>query len=214
MAKRRMFSMDVVDTDAFLDMPPTTQNLYFHLGMRADDDGFVSSPKKIMKIINCGEDDMKILLTKNFIIGFESGVVVIKHWRLHNYISKDRYNETNYKDEKGSLKLKENKVYTECIQNVDTGKVRLGKVSQDKVSINIPFSNFWDLYSKKKDRHKCELKWEKLSEEEREQIIKHVPDYVSSTPDVMYRKNPLTYLNGKCWEDEVINNNKVITIRE
>lgn len=209
-----MFSMDVVDTDAFLDMPPTTQNLYFHLGMRADDDGFVSSPKKIMKIINCGEDDMKILLTKNFIIGFESGVVVIKHWRLHNYISKDRYNETNYKDEKGSLKLKENKVYTECIQNVDTGKVRLGKVSQDKVSINIPFSNFWDLYSKKKDRHKCELKWEKLSEEEREQIIKHVPDYVSSTPDVMYRKNPLTYLNGKCWEDEVINNNKVITIRE
>jgi hypothetical protein len=136
MAKRRMFTLDVIDTDAFLEMPQTTQLLYFHLGMRADDDGFVSNPKKIMKSIGIQEDDIKILFAKRFILGFESGIIIIKHWRMHNYISKDRYKETNYKKEKSTLILKENGSYTECIQKVDNleTQVRLGKVSIGKIN--------------------------------------------------------------------------------
>lgn len=134
-----MFSLDVVDTDAFLDMPQSAQLLYFHLSMRADDDGFVGNPKRIMRTIGAGDDDMKVLLGKRFILSFDSGVIVIKHWKLHNYIQRDRYKETNYLDEKQEIFEKENGVYTECIQNVskvDTqvrlGKDRLGKVREEK----------------------------------------------------------------------------------
>lgn len=136
MAQRRMFSLKIVDTDEFLDMPPTTQNLYFHFGMRADDDGFVSSPKKIMKIINSAEDDLKLLFAKKFIIPFDSGVCVVKHWKIHNYIQKDRYEETQYIEEKSILKEDSKGIYLlnkgnnqECIQNVSKmeTQVRLGK---------------------------------------------------------------------------------------
>ena len=128
MAQRRMFSKKIVDSDAFLDMPLSTQSLYFHFAMRADDDGFVSAPKKIMRMIGCTDDEYKVLLVKKFILQFESGVCVIKHWRIHNYIQKDRYNSTAYLEELAQLSVKENggyKMDTECIQNGDTGKVRL-----------------------------------------------------------------------------------------
>ncbi|MFA7019438.1 MAG: hypothetical protein WC239_10690 [Sphaerochaetaceae bacterium] len=139
MAKRRMFSMDIIDTDHFLDMPATTQLLYFHLSMRADDDGFVSSPKGIIKLIGASEDDMKLLIGKQFAIRFDSGICVIKHWKIHNYIQKDRYRETIYQEEKLMMKEDINGAYlldTECIQNVskmDT-QVRLGKDSLGKLS--------------------------------------------------------------------------------
>lgn len=126
-----MISKEIIDTDAFMEMPLSSQALYMHLLMRADDDGFVGSPKKILKMINAQDDDMKILLSKRFILTFETGVVVIKHWKIHNYIQNDRYHETKYTDEKNSLMIKENGSYTECIQNgykTDT-EVRLGKVS-------------------------------------------------------------------------------------
>ena len=100
MAKRRMFSLDIVDTDTFLDMPASTQNLYFHLGMRADDDGFVSSPKKITNSVNCSADDFKLLLAKGYIIPFDSGVCVIKDWKINNYLRPDRYTPTMYIAEK------------------------------------------------------------------------------------------------------------------
>ena len=86
MAERRMFAKCITESDAFLDMPLSTQALYFHLGMVADDDGFVSSPKKITRSINASEDDLKLLLAKRFVLGFESGIVVIKHWKMNNYI--------------------------------------------------------------------------------------------------------------------------------
>lgn len=132
MAQRRMFSLQVVDTDAFLDMPQSAQLLYFHLSMRADDDGFVSNPKKIMRIIGVNDDDIKILLAKRFLLIFESGIIVIKHWKLNNWIQKDRYHETQYVDEKSQLLIKDNGVYTECIQNGYSGKVSIGKVSIGK----------------------------------------------------------------------------------
>ena len=143
MAERRMFALKIVDSDAFLDMPDSAQNLYFHLAMRADDDGFISNPKKIMRMIRASDDSMKILLAKRFILSFDTGLVVIKHWRLHNYIAKDRYTETIYKEEKEKLFIKANGAYTDhpepvaipytgCIQDDDTGKVSEGKVSEDK----------------------------------------------------------------------------------
>lgn len=143
MPERRMFAKTIVDSDAFLDMPHSAQSLYFHLGMRADDDGFINNPKKIARMLGCGEDDLKILFMKKFIIGFETGVIVIKHWRMHNYIQNDRYKETVYQDEKSKLFIKDNGSYTlnndvtesQCIQPVyslDT-QVRLGK-SKDRLS--------------------------------------------------------------------------------
>lgn len=138
MAERRMFAKTIIDSDAFLDMPLSTQCLYFHLNMRADDDGFINNPKKIQRMIGATDDDLKVLMSKNFIIPFETGIVVIKHWKIHNYIRNDRYKETVYQDEKAMLVEKENKAYSLGIPNgyqMDTqdrlGKDRLGKDSID-----------------------------------------------------------------------------------
>lgn len=114
MAERRMFAKTIIDSDAFLDMPLSTQALYFHLSMRADDEGFINNPKKIQRMTGCSDDDLKLLCAKNFIIPFESGVVVIKHWRIHNYIRADRLVETKYKEERVLLEVKDNGAYTLC----------------------------------------------------------------------------------------------------
>lgn len=137
MAERRMFAKSIIDSDAFLDMPVSARLLYYDLGMRGDDDGFVNSPRKIMRVVGASYDDMKLLIAKKFIIPFDNGVVVIKHWRIHNYIQRDRYKETNYKelkamlavDENGAYKIPENTGTQQCIQDVykmET-QVRLGK---------------------------------------------------------------------------------------
>ena len=137
-----MFSKQIIDSDAFLDMPLSTQVLYFHLNMRADDDGFVSNPKKIQRMIGCSDDDVKLLLAKRFILAFESGVIVIKHWKIHNYIQKDRYKPTIYQEEFAQLYVKENKSYTDCIQSVssletqDRLELELGKDRLDSVVVN------------------------------------------------------------------------------
>ncbi len=112
MAERRMFAKTIIDSDAFLDMPLSAQALYFHLSMRADDDGFVNNPKKIQRSVGAAEDDLKLLALKKFVIPFESGVCVIKHWFIHNYIRGDRYKHTVYHDERKMLSVKENKAYT------------------------------------------------------------------------------------------------------
>lgn len=117
MAERRMFAKTIIDSDAFLDMPATSQLLYFHLSMRADDDGFINKPKTIMRICGCKDDDMGVLIAKRFILPFETGVVVVKHWRIHNYIRKDTYSETKYKDEKATLAFDENNAYTPIAQS-------------------------------------------------------------------------------------------------
>lgn len=116
MAERRMFTQKIVDSDAFLDMPLSTQALYFHLNMRADDDGFVNNPKKIQRMIGASEDDLKLLIAKRFLLAFENGVVVIKHWRMHNLLRKDRYSPTQYQEQKEELVLKENGAYTEKVE--------------------------------------------------------------------------------------------------
>lgn len=136
MAIRRMFSLTIVDTDAFLEMPMSTQLLYFHLSMRADDEGFVSSPKRISRLVGCSEDDLKVLTAKRFILSFDSGVVVIKHWLIHNTIRMDRFKETTYKKEKEMLTLNEFNAYTEVRKpngnQMETN--RQPKLSKDKLS--------------------------------------------------------------------------------
>lgn len=118
MAERRMFSKTIIDSDDFLELPLSTQALYFHLAMRADDDGFVNSPKKILRMIGAAAEDMKLLEEQNFVLPFESGVVVIKHWKIHNYIRNDRYKETLYTDEKSQLRQEQSGAYT---LNQDSG---------------------------------------------------------------------------------------------
>lgn len=140
MANKRMFSLDVIDTDKFMDMPLSAQALYFHLGLRADDDGFVASPRKIMKIVDCKQDDLKVLIAKGFVIPFETGIIVIRHWKVHNRIQSDRYKPTKYVSERSRLEVVNNvyKLDTESVQDVlgmET-QVRLGKDSIDKISIN------------------------------------------------------------------------------
>lgn len=105
MAEKRMFAKTIIDSDAFLEMPMSARLLYYDLGMRADDDGFVNSPKKIMRIIGATNDDMNILIMRKFIIPFDNGVVVIKHWRINNYLRKDRYVPTKYKEQKALLSV-------------------------------------------------------------------------------------------------------------
>lgn len=165
MANKRMFNMKIVDSDAFLDMPMSAQCLYFHLNMRADDDGFVGNPKRIMREVGGNEDDLKLLILKSFLLTFENGVIVIKHWRMHNCIQSDRYTETTYTDEKALLGIKKNKSYsfdkancikdlgmeTKCIQNVSTDiDIDLDKDKEldiDKESKKINYQLIVDMYN-------------------------------------------------------------------
>lgn len=169
MAKKRMFNMNIVDSDAFLDMPLSTQCLYFHLNMRADDDGFVGNPKRIVRLIGCSDDDLKLLIAKRFVLCFEDGVIVIKHWRMHNCIQSDRYTPTVYQEEKDMLITKPNKSYTfaenninqECIQNVSTD-IDKGK----DIDIDLEKNNKYigETDSKISDARRCLDAWNTLSQ--------------------------------------------------
>lgn len=136
MAHKRAFSKTIIDTDAFQDMSQTAQLLYFYLNMQADDDGFVGNPKRIMRAGGFADDDFKVLLAKRFLIAFESGVVVIKHWLIHNTIRKDRYTETSYLKEKNTLQIKENKSYTDHWQPNGNHGVTQDKIREDKIREN------------------------------------------------------------------------------
>lgn len=136
MAERRMFAKTIVTSDAFLDMPASTRCLYFFLGMVADDDGFVNNPKSIMRQSGATTDDLNLLIAKRFILTFKSGVVVIKHWCIHNTIQKDRYKETKYLEERSTLMLDENRAYTEAVSSVYTDRIQdVSKLEpQDRLS--------------------------------------------------------------------------------
>lgn len=143
MANKRMFDLKIVDTDLFLEMPLSTQCLYFHLNMRADDDGFISNPKKIMKVIGASEDDFKILMAKSYIIPFETGVCVIRHWKINNYLRTDRYKETMYTNEKKQLNEDENGIYElgiPVVYPINTNLIytNLNNIEED---INIIYNN-------------------------------------------------------------------------
>ena len=135
MAERRCFSKKIVDSEAFLDMPITTQCLYFHLGMRADDDGFVSNPRRTARLIGTAEDDIKILIAKRFLLPFENGVMVIKHWRMHNTLKNDRLKIPQYPEIAARLYIKENGSYTEDPQE---GKITLLEHRTKAITARLP----------------------------------------------------------------------------
>lgn len=222
-----MFAKSIIDSDAFLEMPLSAQALYFHLGMRADDDGFVNSPKRIMRLVSCSDDDMKLLIAKNFIIPFDSGIVVIKHWRIHNYIRSDRYKPTTYTDEKKLLDVKENNAYTlvdtvgipSDIPTGDVGKDRLGEVSLVKVSqdnnvqlkpseLRKEFEALWSLYPKKQGKDKAYGYYERARKsgttyEEVEQGIYAYLNYIKATEtEQKYIKMGSTFFSQKAWQDD------------
>lgn len=169
-----MFTKKITDGDVFTSMPPTTQCLYFHLCMGADDDGFSNNIRIAMFNAHATTDDFNTLVNKRFILPFESGVIVIKHWKMHNYIQSDRYHETKFLEEKSQLVLKENGVYTECIRDgykMDT-EVSIGKDSIDKVSIGK------DILLEKSDNNTT------LSDD-----IKDIIDYLNLKNESNYRPN-------------------------
>ena len=156
MAERRMFAKTIIDSDAFTEMPLSTQALYFHLSMRADDDGFLNNARKIQREIGANQNDYDLLIAKRFVIQFDDGICVIKHWRIHNYIQNDRYKPTMYQDEKSMLGIKKNKSYTlsdksnnECIQDVSSLETqdRLGKDRLGKDRENIDYQQVADMYN-------------------------------------------------------------------
>ena len=227
MAKRRMFSMDVIDTDAFLEMPITARLLYYELGMRADDDGFVGSPKRIMRNTGCSEDDLRILASRGYIIPFQSGVVVITHWKMNNYIQKDRYQKTIYTNEKAMLieneKLPVYALDTKCIQNVSgvytqdsidkerEVKGRLGNnntPSKPRHDFSEEFERVWNRYPKKQGKSDAlkafnKARNEGISLETIEEGLDHYLFYISKKiTDTKYIKNGSTWFNQHCWEDD------------
>ena len=225
MAEKRMFTMKIIDSDAFLDMPLSAQALYFHLSMRADDDGFVNSPRRIMRLICCSDDDMKLLIAKNFVILFDSGIVVIKHWRIHNYIQKDRYHETNYTEEKKMLRLNKNNSYsvldTPCIQDVsetDT-EVSIGKDSLDKDSLDestitpsqarAEFEKLWDIYPKKRGKKRAYSCYEsaRIRQGIEFDVIKngmeaYIRWFNRQNKDIQYMKDGDTFFSQWSWQDD------------
>lgn len=177
MARKRMFSLLVVDTDEFLDMPSSTQSLYYHLGMRADDDGFVSSPKKIVKLVNCSNDDLKLLIAKGFIIPFDSGIIAIRHWKLNNDLKKDRYTPTIYLNEKSTLRVNKNKVYSIDGNNLETKRIQNGnkldtQYSIDKNSID-KNSKEYIVQKQEENQEEKQVKKEKKPKETHNSIIEN-----------------------------------------
>ena len=227
MAERRMFAKTIIDSDAFVDMPLSTQALYFHLSMRGDDDGFINNPKKIQRMIGASDDDLKLLILKRFIIPFESGIVVIKHWKIHNYIRNDRYKPTVYTTEKAMITSKENGAYTEVdtvgIPNgyqMDT-QDRLGKDSISKDSIeeyNIPpspsdttseeFENLWSLYPRKEGKKAAFASYQRSKkkgttfDDVKAGILNYL-DYIKAKKiEPQFIKQGSTWFNGEHWNDE------------
>lgn len=226
MAERRMFAKTIIDSDAFLDMPLSSQALYFHLSMRADDDGFINNPKKIQRMIGGSDDDLKLLAAKNFIIPFESGVVVIKHWKIHNYLRADRYKETVYQEEKAMLSTKDNKAYTlgipTGIPNVDQMDTQysIGKYSIDKNSIGKDSIDDSDesKRAKKPPKHKygeysnvllTDEEFEKIKTEfsDYEKRIENLSNYIASTGK-SYKSHYATIKNWARMERERKGNNQ------
>ena len=221
MAQRRMFSKKIVETDLFMEMSPTAKILYFYLNMSADDDGFVGNPKTIKLISGATDDDLKILIAKQFIIPFDSGVIVIKDWKIHNYIQKDRYNQTQYLDEKKQLLVEENGTYTKCIQNVSSldTQVRLGKskdrsgevrtekerIDKDTNSLlSVYFETFTKLAMKNnKLREAVKIEFVKLSDSQKEQAVIGAKNYYqwykrekSDDSTGKFSVNAINFING------------------
>ncbi len=230
MAQKRMFNNSVIGSDEFLEMPDSSQNLYFHLSMQADDDGFVDNWKSIMRMTGKKEDDLKILITKSFVIPFDTGVLVIRHWRLNNYIQKDRYKDTIHKEEKALLTTDENNVYnlyTNCIRSIDKNSIDKNSIDKNRIE-NIygqpldekteileawetQFNDFYEKYPRKVKKQDVK-KWFKKNRPSNELFSSMMNSLEQFRASKDWQKDggqyipyPSTWLNQKRWEDKDIN---------
>ena len=210
-----MFSKKIIDSDAFLDLPLSAQALYFHLGMRADDDGAVANAKRICSYVGANTKDLKSLLEKRFLLEVD-GIVFVKHWKINNYIAKDRYTPTSYQDEYSKLYIKDNKSYTECIQGctqenafvVDTDKNREDKGSKDKNRVYVEnFEEFWAVYPRQSEKKLAEKQYAIVLRQGVDEacLINAAKNYAESceileTP-VNFIKNPANWLRDGTWND-------------
>jgi len=217
MAEKRMFSKKITDSDVFVELSSSTQALYFHLNQGADDDGFNNQVQNAMFKAHASADDLKVLLMKNFIIRFESGVIVIKHWRMHNTLRKDRYTPTSFQEELSALDIKDNGSYTLIDNGCQVVAKRLPQNSIDKNSIdknsinNIyaqKFEKFWKEYPKKTGKDKSKKWFEKNKpDDELFELMMSQLERFKDTEDWkkqggQYIPYPTSWLNGKRWEDE------------
>ena len=209
MAERRMFTKKVTDSDSFIELPSSAQALYFHLNQGADDDGFNNQVQNAMFKSHATIDDLKVLMMKNFIIRFESGVIVIKHWRLHNTLRKDRYTPTNFQEEFKLLGIKDNGSYTlnndgcqmvaKWLPQDSIGKDSIGKDSIDDV-LEMYEENFGTLSS---------TTTETIISLEDEYTPKYVKEAMKRA--IINNKKSLAYVKGilKQWKhktwDEIVN---------
>lgn len=208
-----MVSKQIIDSDAFLDMSSTSQLLYFHLIMRADDEGFVGNVKKIMREIGIQNDDFKILIAKRFLIAFETGVVVIKHWLIHNTIRMDRFNETSYQDEKNLLDVKQNKAYTELetiglpVGNQMEPQVKLSKVNltKSKLSEESEKSVFGEHKNVFINLEELEKLKEKIGENNTNLLIEELSSYIASIGKDKYKSH---YATIQGWARRKIQNHQ------
>ena len=237
MAERRMFAKSIIDSDVFLDMPLSTQALYFHLSMRADDEGFISNPKKIMRMINATQNELDILLAKRYLLAFESGIVVIKHWRIHNLIRKDRAKETLYTEERGSLTQKKCGAYTEVNKSLPDIDIEDRQPNDNQMTTNCPpsigkdsivensinninvqfeqdFDLFWEAYNKKEGKKKAMAAYISLAKK------KSLPDieihiniikkwHATKKWQDGFQPHATTWLNGERWNDQITSSSKI-----
>lgn len=199
MAERRMFAKTIVLSDAFLDMPLGARCLYMTMGMLADDDGFVNAPKSIMRQTGATEDDLKILLAKKFLLPFESGVIVIKHWRINNYLQKDRIQPTKYQEELAELTIEENGAYTTKQESLPEHKPEKEKDTHQIVGFDL----FWSAYPRKVGKEAARKAYTKV----KIPVVTLINAIEKQKESEQWKKgyipNPATWLNQGRWEDEV-----------
>lgn len=220
-----MFSRRIIKTDWFTDMPDSAQNLYFHLCLDADDDGFVSNPTLTMKSLGTTADSLKLLIAKKMLMPFPSGILLVKHWRIHNEIKKDRYKPTTHSTERDQVKLKDNGAYSleegtplmQCFQDGDNvypqvrlDKVRLDKVSkEDRARHDRDFERVWSIYPRKVGKQAAKRWWSAryFPKEIVQQMLEAIPQQQQSD---QWKKgfipHPTTWFNRGGWEDQIENN--------
>lgn len=219
MANKRMFTLKILDSDLFLEMPTSTQCLYFHLAMRADDEGFVGNPMKILRITNTSKDDLKLLIAKNLILTFRDdtdGVIVITHWRMHNCISQNRFHETQYIDQKSQLRLRRNNTYSftdgvplddSRIIESQAGEKALPaserkSSSKKKTEYSSQFKEMWEIYPKKRDKGQAYRQYQARIRDgyTAEEILMAVQNYADECRrthrDEKYIKHAKTFLGA------------------
>ena len=222
MAQRRMFNKAITNNDNFLEMPSSSQNLYVHLSMNADDDGFIDNWKSIMRMTRNNDDDMKILIAKQYVIPFESGVIAIKHWKLNNYVQKDRYTPTIYQQEIQQLHMDEHNGYildTSCIHSIDKLSLeenRLEIVNSPDSEYEKEFEQLWELYPNKKSKKKAlgyyiNARKKGTTYEEIESGLYNYLDYIKNDKvEVQFIKHGSTWFNQECWNDEYLFREKTL----